>query len=854
MNILNTKTPSMNRIATFFFLLMFVQQLSAQVSRVPLGSYPNVKDERVAFLPKGFDSSNEKAACDPSDADKTYVEAGQTVMIIIDIDTFDIFPDGGTFTCANCDAAQYGQARLSVTGDTLLYTANADVVLGEDALEIRYCGDNDPTDCRRNRVYRVVAKRAGQHYFLPAVSVPPGGLTEYAIDANVLPGSLGCNYFIDCADDYNGRDQLAYFSTYSRPDNNIIYRASRYPGVDSLCVGICDINAVCDTFHLAFEIAPTVLGLPFMDDFSYDGPGTDPMLWLDREVYVNKTMGIDPPSVGVATMDGLGANGKPYGGETGDADRLTSTYIDLEGEIGNVVLTYWIQRRGYGDKPEANDSLRLEFKAPNGQWERATAYGGVPANQPNTVPEPFNFHATPVPATYRHSTFQFRFVNVSDRQGVRDNWHLDYIRLSTEETDSIFADVAFTKPPEPILAFYSAMPWKHFRAQDESLLAEGIQVSLFNHSDETLNVLPSSVSLVEENTNVSAFGAPLTLFNGTEANIPNGMTVDRSYQFQGDPAFINIWPTYTAAMFGPNYPDDADLRFRMTYRLTNESQVEDPGYESVQRNDEVSSVTVFENYFAYDDGSAEQGLVAQEGTEVAIAFQAGVADSIRAVQFMHPRSNIDVSDQEFEILIWIGELDESPEYSMTVNPFFADVNFDTIQGFTTYPLRNANGELMPVAIPAGPFFVGWNQVTACTFNQCVPVGYDRNREEGASFTYVNVGQGWDLIDEPEQGSLLIRPVLGGETPIATGTKDPIAEQDFVQVFPNPSPGKLYLRVLEGYMEDLSFMLYNPVGQQVARGAIRNELDFSDLPSGLYTLQIRNERTGMLQVSKVSLLR
>ena len=57
-----------------------------------------------------------------------------------------------------------------------------------------------------------------------------------------------------------------------------------------------------------------------------------------------------------------------------------------------------------------------------------------------------------------------------------------------------------------------------------------------------------------------------------------------------------------------------------------------------------------------------------------------------------------------------------------------------------------------------------------------------------------------------------------------------------------------------FVEDLSFMLYNPVGQQVARGAIRNELDFSDLPSGLYTLQIRNERTGMLQVSKVSLLR
>ncbi|PHN05338.1 T9SS type A sorting domain-containing protein [Flavilitoribacter nigricans] len=844
----------MNRIATFLFLLTFVQQISAQVSRIPLESYPTVKDERAALLPKGYSRSLEKAACDPSDPDKTYVEAGQTALIIIDIDTFNVFPQGGTFTCANCETAQYGQARLSATGDTLLYTANEDVLLGEDAIEIRYCSDSDPSDCQRNRVYRIVAKRPGQHYYIPALSVTPGGLSEYTMDTNVLPAALSCNYFVDCEDEYIGRDQLTYFSAYNRPDNKVIYRASRYPGVDSICVGICDINAVCDTFHLAFEIAPTVLGLPFMDDFSYDGPATDPMLWLDREVYVNKTMAIDPPSIGVATMDGLGANGKPYGGDPGEADRLTSTYIDLEGEIGNVVLTYWVQRRGYGDKPEAGDSLRLEFKSQTGNWERIVAYGGVPANQPNTVAEPFRFYATPVPANYRHDSFQFRFVNISDRQGVRDNWHLDYIRMSTEETDSIFADVAFTKPPEPILENYSAMPWNHFRAQDESLLADSLEVSLFNHADETLSVIPSSVTLIEQNTAVSPFGAPLTLFNGQEANIPNGMTVDRTYGLQGDPRFANIWATYTAAMFGPNYPDNADLRFRMTYRLTNDSQVETPGYESVQENDMVSSVTVFEDYFAYDDGSAEQGLVAQEGTEVAIAFEAGVADSIRAVRFMHPRSNIDVSDQEFEILIWIGTLDDTPEYSMVINPFFADVSFDTIQGFTTYTLLDEDGELAPVPIPAGPFYVGWNQVTPCTFNQCVPVGYDRNRTEGAAFTYVNVGQGWNLISEPEQGSLMIRPIVGAETPVPTKAKDPIAEQDFVNLFPNPSRGKLYLRTLDGRMEDLSYVLYNPVGQLVDRGAVRSELDFGQYPAGLYTLQIRNNRTGIVQISKISLLR
>lgn len=850
-----TKTPNMNRIATFFFLMIFAHHLSAQVSRVPINYYPNLKDGKAAFLPKGYTETTQKAACDPSDPGKSYVEAGQTALIIIDIDTFGIFEEGGRFTCANCDAAQFGQAQLSTTGDTLLYTANEDAVLGEDAIEIRFCNNKDLSDCQRNRLYRIVAKRAGQHYFLPTESIVPGESTTYTLDQNVLPGTLSCNYFVDCPDDYDGRDQLAYFTTYSQPDNQIVYQASRFPGVDSLCVGLCDENAVCDTFHLSFEIAPTVIGLPFMDDFSYQGPATDPGLWLDREVFVNNTMAEQPPSIGVATMDGLNAVGKPYGGDPGESDRLTSTYIDLQGEIGNVVLTYWLQRQGFGDKPESGDSLRLEFKSPNGNWQKVAAYGGIPANQPNTVPEPFRFFATPVPANFRHNSFQFRFTNVSDRQGVRDNWHLDYIRMSTEDTDSIFADVAFTKPPEFILENYAAMPWQHFRLLNESLLSGDLAVSLFNHADETLSVIPSSVSLVEENTGVSPFGAPLTLFNGQEANIPNGLPIDRTYLLQGDPTgFASIWPTYTAAMFGPNFPDNADLRFRMTYRLTNDSQIEDPGYASVQLNDQVSSVTVFENYFAYDDGTAEQGLVAQEGTEVAIEFESAMPDSIRAVQFMHPRSNIDVSDQEFEILIWIETLDETPEYILTINPFFADVNFDTIQGFTTYILRDREGTPTPLAIPAGKFYVGWNQVTACTFNRCVPVGYDRNRVQGADFTYVNVGQGWQLIDQPEKGSLLIRPILGTETPIPTKIRDRFSETDFVSIFPNPSRGKLYLRADHSRIEDLVYSLYNQMGQWVAGGAVQPELAFNDLPAGLYLMQIKDLKMGTFQVSKVSLIR
>lgn len=51
------------------------------------------------------------------------------------------------------------------------------------------------------------------------------------------------------------------------------------------------------------------LTLPFTDDYSYEGPYPDDSLWLDNKAYINTSMAIDPPTYGVATLDGLDARG-----------------------------------------------------------------------------------------------------------------------------------------------------------------------------------------------------------------------------------------------------------------------------------------------------------------------------------------------------------------------------------------------------------------------------------------------------------------------------------------------------------------------------------------------------------------
>ncbi len=769
-----------------------------------------------------------------------YVEAGQQRFANITIDTFDVYPNGGVFVCDNCTALNFGQAV--VDGNRMYYTANPDATAGEDIVEVRFCNADNPTDCQKNQFFNVLAKRRGLQHFIPPVSLAAGGTANTEAIPGILPGELQCNYFVECADQYQGREQLVYFVDYSQPDYRLIYRSARYAGLDSVCIALCDEYTICDTFHFAFRIIGDTLGLPFLDDFSYQGPKTDPDKWMESEVFVNNTMAIDPPSVGIATFDGLNNRGKPYGGAPGRSDQLTSNYLNLQGAGGDLILSAWIQRRGLGDKPELVDSLILEFKEKNGEWQQMASFAGAPPNQPLTAVDTFQYFSVAVPQPFRYKGFQFRFTNFSDRQGVRDNWHVDYVRLDNVFTTQTFNDVAFSRLPRPILADYSSMPWRHFRAGAAGELAGNIRVGVFNQAAQALNASPSSVSLEELTTGVNPFGSPLTLFNGQEANIPNGIPVNRTYLLSSDPSgFPNILANYLQSMESSLFPPDDKLRFKMTYQLNNNTQIVQPGYEAVQRNDKVSYTTLFDEYFAYDDGTAEAGLVTNEGGQIALKFTALTPDSLRGIQIMHPRSTPDASEQVFRLRVWVGQLDGSPEYSLSLTPFYPDQALDTIQGFTTYVLKDPNGNVKPLYLPPGDFYVGWQQVTNCVFNNCVQVGYDRNNEDATDFAFENLGQGWIPLDQILGGAIMVRPVVGTETPPATKVEDAVTTAAELLVYPNPAQSVLHIRLNETDWSRYNYRFYNQLGQLVQSGELQPELNVGNLPAGVYWLKVGDDR-------------
>lgn len=74
------------------------------------------------------------------------------------------------------------------------------------------------------------------------------------------------------------------------------------------------------------------LKLPFFDDFSKNNIYPDSKLWLDQNVYVNRTFGLNPPTIGVATFDIINMAGDVYSHASQNpfiADYLTSKPINL---------------------------------------------------------------------------------------------------------------------------------------------------------------------------------------------------------------------------------------------------------------------------------------------------------------------------------------------------------------------------------------------------------------------------------------------------------------------------------------------------------------------------------------------
>lgn len=605
--------------------------------------------------------------------------------------------------------------------------------------------------------------------------------------------------------------------------------------LDRICARVCDTLDNCSEF--ALQLIPRAsIRLPFVDDFSYSGPYPDDQLWLDQDVFINNSLAERPLGLGVATFDGLDPTGTPYDRPAGTSDLLTSTFIDAS-RSSNVYVSFFYQPRGFGIRPRMIDSLALDVKAGDGSWINLWAQAGLPDDFTRFDPAPpFEFVKVSVPDSILHAGFQIRFRNRSQQLGLQQIWHIDYIRVTEDlEPERTFEDIAFRAVPTGILRHYTAMPYRHFFNFEDAHVRDSFDISLYNHFPGINNANPSQLGL-------SRTGGQGTIIDNLALLLPAEISPDGRNQRNlsaGQHDFRNGLrrSEILSSVIALASPED-DLGITMHYSFQQDRE-SNQGIAAFLRNNTTTFTNRFENFFAYDDGSAESGLKAENNTgttTLAQEFICNVDDRLQGVQLFFPRVEGDADRLRFDLMVWIDSLDEEPDFLMeSVQPIYADEFFDTLQGYTTYPLIDTAGNRISLDLPAGRFYVGWQQVKS-TVELDLSMGFDKNHPDATDFTYVSInGAPWRNVGETIQtikGALMIRPILDDVGVIPTQVDDRLA-QNFT-IFPNPTTDILYIQDDSEEASLESYQIYGIDGRLMYFGQLNKpEIDVSKLGSGSY---------------------
>jgi hypothetical protein len=583
------------------------------------------------------------------------------------------------------------------------------------------------------------------------------------------------------------------------------------------------------------------LELPFKEDFHYapELSYPDQSLWSDSSTYVNTGHAIAPPSIGVATFDGLNKKGYPYTpnllnmSQSLPADTLTSKEINLHTvntqtlqPSDSVAITFYYQARGFGDSPELTDSLLLDFYQPlapvingtvitYGKWINNVWFkrGNSNANTNDTI---FKRGFVWISDTaYLHDGFKFRFRNKATTAGDFDHWHLDYIYINkgrSMKADTSYDDISFGYVPTPLLRRYAAMPWQQYIPSER---ASKTSVFIRNNGDSPFN-------MTYENRMFDQFGALTHTYTGG-ANPALGV-----FRYSG----WNILPPHAAPAFEYTFAPFTDSSdFTIKHFLYRSGAASD----FFPENDTVLQFQKFRNYYAFDDGSAEAAyFVSGTGARMALRFTVNVEDTLRAVRiFFDPIGSLSlVESYEFNLILWSpsGAIPGTVLYRDTLlKPKYLGAGFNV---GPEYQLSN------PKVLAPGDYFIGIQQKAAAG----IGIGFDRNLNHMQNL-YYDSGSGW--TQSQIAGSLMLRPVFGQKIVPPVGISERNGKPLNKQFLFYPNPANTMATVMskqEG--QNFSWQIFNGLGELITENfeeANSHQVNTSLFSNGIYFLILKSGR-------------
>jgi hypothetical protein len=567
------------------------------------------------------------------------------------------------------------------------------------------------------------------------------------------------------------------------------------------------------------------LELPFFDDFSTSSIYPDSTKWLNNQVYVNNHFPVFPPTYNVATFDVLNEFGLPYNNtinkdRSASGDSLLSQPINLNDSAGvaytvadSIYLSFFIQANGYGYHLNSEDSIRLYFKAENGLWFNVWSKPGTDlgAFEQVIVKVDQDF--------YLHKGFQFLFTTFTRQVGNANHWHLDYVLLDKDRrfASAYYNDYAIQTFPTNLIGTYSSMPYRHYEVNPGSFEVDStyVWVSNLNNADKNIEI---QHTITYNNTTLAQ-----TQFFQNANNVLAQNNAERRL------------PAISFSSLGGS----EDKR-----TINHVVEIRERGVQNdFRENDRLETSLVFDDYYAYDDGTAERGFGFDQNAnpsnlegEIAYGFDLQQADTLYAISTYFNQAVYNVSSRRFKYVIW-KELegvngatedvilyrseDQTPVYNLA----------NDRRTFTAYYLDST------LFLEAGRYYIGWYQSSMFNLN----VGWDmnfgnrRNNQSTNPNLYYKIFNAWSNSDLPE-GTLMMRPHFGASRPLHAGL-EPIykSQRNGVKVYPNPANNRVF------FSEEIELAtLINQKGLEIKSVQNGKQMELDDVSSGFYFIRMRTK--------------
>lgn len=566
------------------------------------------------------------------------------------------------------------------------------------------------------------------------------------------------------------------------------------------------------------------ISLPFVDDFSAARITPDRNKWVDSFVYINNQFPVEQASVQVATFDGLNQYGNAYSifALKGDADYLTSYSLNLKSlkPSDSLYLSFYYQYELQGETGQVfpDDSLTVVIRNNrynNNEYKLVWQLSAKDA-------KPNSFIRVDIPITDSalfHDDVQIRFKNRGSLSGNLSHWHLDYVRFDKGRRKAdAYNDVCITNTPPVILGNYTSMPWRQYQANKSKFGNDSVSLRFVNHDQQTY-------LLDYFRTVTNPEGSPIEQFNNVSNIVSRSDTV---VKFNKPFVFSSALGTQDS------------LIFNTTYKVGLSSSQKD----AISSNDTFSVPTIFSNYFAYDDGTAEGGYGIKNKTNcgAALKYVLEVPDTLYGMYVYFNQSESNVANQSYNLKVWksISRVMEpaNDDVLLYKSSDLKPVYTNKVNGFAAFKIEP------PIAL-TDSFYIGWEQAQAYVIN----IGIDKNYPFGINRNMFFKQDGQWYPSEMT-GALMMRPIVGKwiDLPASVEENKAISNEKF-SVYPNPSNGRF--KINSNKNEEFLVSLFDLSGRELIQAESREkEIDLGGFSFGIYLLKIESKQSGNTSVTKI----